>query len=421
MKENLFVDLNDGSCCNNVQVVVNKAAIKNVNFGSSVRASGVVALTPRDQLEIKVGEDFKVIGDCPPLQGFPFAARHSYPPEYIREHLQFRSRVSSFNSMLRVRNVAQLTINQFLNDERFIRIDTPVLTANDCEGGGETFAVRPDNEKLLKEMQKEGVAREDAFFDRKVFLTVSGQLHLEAMAHGAGDCYTFGPTFRAENAKSPVHLSEFYMLEVEQCFIRDLSSHLAFVEHFINEVTGRVLDLCEEDISNCQKQNKERSVDFSWVRKPIPILTYKEAADILEANRDQLKVPFEFAEGLAKDHELFLCKRLQGPVFVVDWPLAMKPFYMRPNPEDTSLADAYDLLVPNIGELIGGSVREDNYERLRKKVPEGLEWYSDLRRYGGIQTAGFGMGFERFLQMILSVHNIRDVIPYPRYPHSCSV
>lgn len=420
MKENLFVDVNDGSCCNNVQIVVNKDQIKSVNFGSSVEASGTVALTPREQLEIKAN-DFRILGDCPPLEGFPFAARHSYPPEYIREHLQFRSRVSSFNSMLRVRNRAQLIINQFLNDENFIRIDSPILTANDCEGGGETFLVRPDNYVLLKEMQKEGVALEEAFFDHKIFLTVSGQLHLEAMAHGAGDCYTFGPTFRAENAKSPVHLSEFYMLEVEQCFVPNLLTHLQFVEKFINEVTGRLLDESPEDIANCQKQNKTKTVDLDWVGKRIPVLSYKEASEIVKKNKDQLKVPFKFEEGLAKDHELFLCKHLKGPVFVVDWPNEMKPFYMRENPESSGLTDAYDLLVPNIGELIGGSMREDNYEKLKGKLPEGLDWYADLRKYGGIPTAGFGLGFERYLQMILNVHNIRDVIPYPRYPHSCTV
>lgn len=420
MKENLFVDVNDGSCCNNVQVVISKETIKSVNFGASIEAQGVVALTPREQLEVKA-TNFKVLGDCPPLDGFPFAARHSYPPEYIREHLQFRSRVSSFNSMLRVRNCAQLIINQFLNEENFICIDTPILTANDCEGGGETFSIRPDSVQLLKEMQKEGVALEDSFFDRKIFLTVSGQLHLEAMAHGAGDCYTFGPTFRAENAKSPVHLSEFYMLEVEQCFVPDLSSHLQFVGKFINEVTGQVMARCPADIANCQKQNKGKEVDLSWVGKEIPVLSYREAAAVLEQHRDQLKVPFDFVEGLAKDHELFLCRHLRGPVFVVDWPSEMKPFYMRQNPENPSLTDAYDLLVPNIGELIGGSMREDSYEKLMQKIPEGLEWYSDLRKYGGITTAGFGLGFERFLQMILNVHNIRDVIPYPRYPHSCTV
>lgn len=420
MKTNLFVDLNDGSCCSNVQVVVDKEMIKSVNFGASVHATGVVALSPRDQLEVKA-TDFKILGDCPPLDGFPFAARHSYPPEYIREHLQFRSRVSAFNSMLRVRSAAQSIINQFLNQQNFIRIDTPILTANDCEGGGETFAVRPDNAKLLKEMRKEGVALEDAFFDRKVFLTVSGQLHLEAMAHGAGDCYTFGPTFRAENAKSPVHLSEFYMLEVEQCFVPDLRSHLEFVEKFINEVTGQLLERSHDDIANCQKQNKDKPVDFAWVGKSIPVLTYSEAAELVEQNRDQLKVPFNFEEGLAKDHELFLCRHVNGPCFVVDWPSAMKPFYMRQNPSKPDITEAYDLLVPNIGELVGGSVREDSYERLVAKIPEGLEWYSDLRRYGGIPTAGFGLGFERFLQMVLNVHNIRDVIPYPRYPHSCTV
>lgn len=420
MKEMLFVDVNDGSCASNMQVVVRKDAVRNVNFGSSIEASGIVALTPREQLEIKA-TDFSIIGDCPPLQNFPFAARHSYPPEYIREHLQFRSRVSNFNSMLRVRNSAQLIINQFLNDHSFIRIDTPILTANDCEGGGETFSVRPDNVKLLKEMQKEGVAMEEAFFDRKIFLTVSGQLHLEAMAHGAGDCYTFGPTFRAENAKSPVHLSEFYMLEVEQCFVPDLQSHLAFVENFINSVTQQVLDKCAADIANCQKQNKTKEVDLTWVGKKIPVLSYKEAAEIVQAHKDQMTVPFVFSEGLAKDHELFLCRHHKGPVFIVDWPSDMKPFYMRQNPENPQLTDAFDLLVPNIGELIGGSMREDNYHKLISRIPEGLEWYSDLRRYGGIPTAGFGLGFERFLQMLLNVHNIRDVIPYPRYPHSCTV
>lgn len=420
MKENLFLDLNDGSCAKNIQVVVSKDHIRNVNFGSSVEASGELALSPRNQLELRAKE-IRIIGNCPPLDGFPFAARHSYPPEYIREHLHLRTRVGSFNSMLRVRSAAQLAISHFLNENKFIKIDTPILTANDCEGGGETFTVRPDNEALLKEMVREKVPLQDAFFDQTVFLTVSGQLHLEAMAHGVGDCYTFGPTFRAENAKSPVHLSEFYMLEVEQCFVPDLVGHLDFVERFVTSVTKDLLQNSRDDIENCHKQVKSKTADFSWVEKRIPIISYKEAAEILSRHSDKLSVPFEIDEGLAKEHELFLCSHLSGPVFVVEWPLAMKPFYMRPNLRDPSLIDAYDLLVPNIGELIGGSLREDDYERLKRKLPAGLDWYAQLRKYGSIPTAGFGLGFERFLQMLLSIHNIRDVIPYPRYPHNCSM
>lgn len=420
MKDNLFLDVNDGSSCKNLQIVIDKINVKNVNFGSSVETTGVLALTPRGELELK-SDSLCIIGNCQPLHGFPFAARHSYPPEYLRETLHFRSRVSTFTSMLRVRHSAQFLINQYFNENKYVQIHTPILTGNDCEGGGETFTARPESSQLLKQMVRDKTPIEEAFFDKRVFLTVSGQLHLEAMAHGIGDCYTFGPTFRAENAKSPVHLSEFYMLEVEQCFVTNLKDHLKFVQKFFLETTKRVIDKNTEDMANCRKQTKLKDDDFSWIEREIPILSYKEAAEILVKHSSELKIPFDIVEGLAKDHELFLCEFLEGPVFVINWPTAMKPFYMRQNSENLKITECYDLLVPRIGELIGGSMRENCYDRLKRKIPEGLDWYLDLRRFGSIPTAGFGLGFERYLQLLLGVTNIRDVIPFPRWAHNCSM
>uniref|UniRef100_A0A1B0DLQ8 asparagine--tRNA ligase n=1 Tax=Phlebotomus papatasi TaxID=29031 RepID=A0A1B0DLQ8_PHLPP len=421
MKKTSFVDIVDGSCASALQVVLGKNLSDSVDvvFGSSVEVSGVIGSTPKKQLELRA-EDYRVIGNCP-AEGFPFAARHSYNSDYVREHLHLRSRIAPFAAMLRVRNAAQRAIVDFLHTEGFLQIHTPILTASDCEGAGEVFRVRPDSQELLKGMQKEEIPLEEAFFDCRTYLSVSGQLHLEAMAHGIGNCFTFGPTFRAENNKSPIHLSEFYMLEVEQVFTSSLSDCILLISRMVRSVTEKLLDTCSDDISVCHGESKGNLFEWLGDSKEFPILTFQEAVEILQRNSDRLKVPIDPKEGLMKSHELFLTDFCCSPVFIVDWPAALKPFYMRPTDHNPTLVSALDFLVPRIGELIGGSLRENDYERLKEKIPAGSEWYLNLRRFGGIPTAGFGMGFERYLQYLLNVHNIRDVIPFPRWPHSCSL
>uniref|UniRef100_A0A182PRQ9 asparagine--tRNA ligase n=1 Tax=Anopheles epiroticus TaxID=199890 RepID=A0A182PRQ9_9DIPT len=423
MKGNLFVDINDGSGPQNFQLVINKEKGIDTAYGCSVDACGVIATTPKNQLELHV-ESLTEVGKCPLTEGYPFYPKKSYPPEYIRNHLHLRSRVSSAASTFRVRHEATRAFNEYLHQGGFVQIHTPVLTSNDCEGAGEAFLVKPLNEELLKGMAKENVPFDHAYFDRATFLTVSGQLHLEAMSHGLDKVYTFGPTFRAENCKSNIHLSEFYMLELEEAFMDKLEELTERVEDMLKCVTRSVLDRSAADLSLVRKlTSKEVEVEegFQWIHKPFPRLTYEEAMDILQANEGRLKSPVCRAEGINKEQELFLVEHCQGPVFVCLWPKAIKSFYMRENADNPLLVDAFDLLVPHVGELVGGSVREDSYDRLQRKLPnfDVLQWYLDLRKFGSVTTAGFGLGFERYLSWMLNVHNIKDVIPYPRWAHNC--
>jgi asparaginyl-tRNA synthetase len=325
------------------------------------------------------------------------------------------------NSTWRTRHQAAKLFRDYLNDENYTEINTPILTSNDCEGAGETFLVRPANQELLKNMVKQNVSLENAYFDHATFLTVSGQLHLEAMSHGLGNTYTFGPTFRAENCKSPIHLSEFYMLEIEKVFVDSLDDLIEVTESIVKSVTRKLLDNCQEDI--LKVRNQKSLEDFDWLEKKFPIVKYEEAIRILAKNQSELKSKVDFQEGISKEQELFLVKHFKCPVFVIDWPISIKSFYMREKKSEPGIVEALDLLVPHVGELVGGSVREDDYDRLKDKLPnlESLNWYLDLRKYGSVTTAGFGLGFERYLQWILNIHNIKDVIPFPRWAHNCSL
>jgi asparaginyl-tRNA synthetase len=423
MKELLFVDINDGSSISNLQLVCNKSDKEKLAFGASVHASGILSETPKGQLEVQVAQ-LKILGDCP-IESYPFVARQSYPNEYIRQHLHLRSRVNKFSSIFRCRHNLTSIINNYLNNQQFIQINTPILTSNDCEGAGEVFFVKPDNNGLLKTMKRNDTqSPEEIFFDSKVFLTVSGQLHLEAMAHGLSKVYTFGPTFRAENSKSPVHLSEFYMLELEESFIVGIEDVASTITDLMKSVTRDFLDKSGDEIVNINRSEKSFKLEenFKWLDKEFPLISYKEAIEVLVKNKSKLKKSVKPEDGLSKEQEIFLAKHFGGPLFVVDWPKEMKSFYMRQKKQEPGIVEALDFIVPNIGELAGGSVREDDYETLKSKLPqpEALKWYLDLRKYGGVTTGGFGMGFERYLQFLLNIHNIKDVIPFPRWAHNCS-
>lgn len=301
-----------------------------------------------------------------------------------------------------------------------------MIPANDCEGAGEVFKVQPDSENLLKTMRrKESDKLEDIYFDQKVFLSVSGQLHLEAMAHGLSKVYTFGPTFRAENSKSAIHLSEFYMLELEESFIESLDDVIATISKMFKSVSQEFLDKCDDDVTRVNRMSKDFNLEqhFKWLQSEFKVLTFREAFSIIEANKDKLRRPPNFDDGLTKEQELFLADHCQGPCFVIDWPKSQKSFYMREKPENPEIVEALDFIVPRIGEVVGGSVREDNYETLRAKMPaeDSLKWYLDLRKYGGVKTGGFGLGFERYLQFLMNIHNIKDAIPFPRWAHNCSM
>ncbi|KAG4079973.1 hypothetical protein HA402_006285 [Bradysia odoriphaga] len=417
MKNLIFVDVNDGSSSRNLQTVIKRDEQRKPGYASSVYAKGVLSQTPKGQLEL-IADDFQIINACD-IGEFPFQARKSYPPDVIREHLHLRSRVGGFSSMLRVRHHAAASFHNYFNGTGYSQIHTPIISSNDCEGAGEIFTVKPSSVALLKKMAKEGVSVDDSFFGRKVFLSVSGQFHLEAMCHGLGDVYTFGPVFRSENSRSTIHLAEFYMIEAEKCFVDSIDELMRAIEDMMKTVTRDVLDKCEEDIVNASP-NRCRG-DYSWLDKPFPAISYAEAIDVMGRNADKIQSKVNFDNGINKEQELFLVKHFGTPVFVVDWPKSLKPFYMKQNQQNPNNVDALDFLTSSVGELVGGGVRENDYDRLSSSVPQGTKWYLDLRRFGGVPTAGFGLGFERYLQLLLSIPNIKDVIPFPRWAHHCDM
>ncbi|PSN35927.1 putative asparagine--tRNA ligase [Blattella germanica] len=426
MKNNVFVDITDGSCSRNLQIIISKSEHpEKLTFGAAIDASGSLVKNNNGQIEL-VAKEINVIGPCG-TDGFPFAPRKSYNPDYIRQYLHLRPRTNKFGALLRVRDAACSSVNDYFHDNGYIQIHTPIITSNDCEGAGEVFSVRPDSEQLLKEMTREGSSLEEAYFNSKAFLTVSGQLHLEAVVRGLSKVYTFGPTFRAENSRTRLHLAEFYMIEAEAAFIESLTDLLKIMESMIKDVITAVLDKCADDIQMLNSSYENKDVVSNLLQKPFEVMTYDEALNILERHQENFGVQAWRGKSLGKEHELFLVKHAgECPVFVIDWPAEIKPFYMKSSTEDASKVSAIDLLTPQVGELCGGSLREDNFSILQDKLlklnlQETLNWYLELRKYGNIPSGGFGMGFERFLQLILGIPNIRDTIPFPRWPHNCKL
>ncbi|XP_030758301.1 probable asparagine--tRNA ligase, mitochondrial isoform X2 [Sitophilus oryzae] len=317
-----FCDINDGSTVKHLQVVLQDKSNIKITVGSSVQAFGTVCKSPKGVNEIEA-KNITVIGECDIEKGYPFAPRKQYAPEYIREYLHLRPKTKKFSSVLRVRHGATLAFHNYLDRNGYVCVQTPILTSNDCEGAGEVFKVVPDNNNLLKSMAKENVNIEDAYFDKKSFLTVSGQLHLETAAHALKQVYCFGPAFRAENSQSRHHLSEFYMLELEKAFLTSLDNLLEITEDLIKGVTKHLLDRYTDDIYVCT-ENKH---NFSWVDKKFKVLTYFEAADIVT---NKLSKPLKYKGAFSKEHELALTEYFENiPVFVINWPKLEKPFYMK--------------------------------------------------------------------------------------------
>ncbi|XP_023300149.2 probable asparagine--tRNA ligase, mitochondrial [Lucilia cuprina] len=423
LKNNIFLDINDGSTAQKFQIVLPKTeAIKSITAGSLVKASGKVQLAPHGHYELHA-QEVDVIADGHLTDGFPFSPKQQHAPEYVRDYLHLRSRIDVVAATMRLRHKAQKALHDFMDQHDFVQINTPVLTTNDCEGAGEVFTVQPDSQELLKQMSRPEVPLDHSYFDSKVYLTVSGQLHLESMSYGLGNTYCLGPAFRAENCKSPLHLSEFYMFEAELVYLDHIQQLCSFIEQMLKETTKQLLDNNAQDVEFCQKKNLGEAVTFDWLNKPWPVLSYKEALAIIVENKKKFKTAVTPNEGFSKEQELYLVEHCKSPVFVVDWPAEQKPFYMKQSREDPSLVHALDLLMPTVGELCGGSLRESDEKILRNhpQLPQGLDWYLELRKFGGLPTGGFGMGFERYLQLLTGVKNIRDVISFPRYPHSCKM
>ncbi len=419
-----FIELNDGSCFKSTQIVFERAKITNydeiakTNVGASLIVKGVVELTPANKqpYEIKA-EEIQVEGQSTP--DYPLQKkRHSV--EFLREIAYLRPRTNLFGATFRIRSEAAIAIHKFFNDRGFVYVHTPILTGSDCEGAGAMFQVTTLDMSKAKSAGEPDY-KED-FFGKKAALTVSGQLNAETYAMAFGNVYTFGPTFRAEHSNTTRHAAEFWMIEPEMAFC-DLAGDMDVAEAMVKYVIEYVMDSCADEIEFLNqfvdKGLKERLTHVAssaFVR-----LTYTEAIEILAKNADKFDDKNIFwGKDLQSEHERFLTEQVfQKPVFLTDYPKEIKAFYMKQNADGKTVAAA-DLLVPGIGELVGGSQREDDYNKLYTRIqelgmnPEDYSWYLDLRKYGGTTHSGFGLGFERMVMYLTGVSNIRDVVPYPR-------
>ena len=420
-----FIDLNDGSCFKGIQIVFEAEKVANYkeiagqNVGAALSVTGELLLTPEAKQPFEIqAREITVLGASTP--DYPLQKkRHS--PEYLRTIAHLRGRTNLFSAAFRIRSAAAFAIHQFFNGRGFTYVHTPLITGSDCEGAGEMFRVTTLDPKNPPLDADGNVDFSQDFFEKPTSLTVSGQLEGECMAMAFGRIYTFGPTFRAEKSYTPRHAAEFWMIEPEIAFA-DLQDDMELAEAMIKHIIRYVLDTCPQDIDFLNqfvdKGLKERlelvaGSDFARV-------TYTEAVEILKKNNDKFEYKVDWGTDLQTEHERYLTEKVFGkPVFVTDYPKEIKAFYMRLNDDGKTVA-AVDLLAPGIGEIIGGSQREERYDVLVSRMEElGLRqedywWYLDLRKYGGCQHAGFGLGFERMVMYLTGISNIRDVLPFPR-------
>lgn len=420
-----FIEVYDGSKFGSLQVVAEnhlRPEFEKLTTGSSVAITGTLVESPgqKQNFELKA-ETIEIFGDCP-AEEYPLQKkRHSF--EFLRSIAHLRPRTNTQGAVTRVRNALAFATHQFFQDRDFVYIQTPVITTADTEGAGEQFLVSTINFDQPPRHSDGKVDFTQDFFSKPAHLTVSGQLNAETMACALTDVYTFGPTFRAENSNTTRHLAEFWMMEPEMAFC-DLKGNMDVAEAYVKAMIQALLDKCPEDMEFFDQfvekgllERLKNALDNDFAR-----LTYTEAIEILEKCGKTFEFPVKWGIDLQSEHERYLaeehCKR---PVFLINYPAAIKAFYMREN-EDGKTVAAMDLLVPKIGELIGGSQREERYERLEKKIisfglnPDDYWWYLQLRKYGTVPHAGFGVGFERLILFATGMENIRDVIPFPRYP-----
>lgn len=420
-----FIELNDGGCFKSMQVIIQESKLENYkdvvkqNVGASIIVKGKVIETPDAKQPFEVNAD-EVIIEGTSSPDYPLQKkRHSL--EYLRSISYLRPRTNTFNALYRVRSVAAYALHTFFNERGFVYAHTPIITGSDCEGAGEMFRVTTLDDKNPPLNEDGSVDYSQDFFGKLTSLTVSGQLEGECMALAFGKIYTFGPTFRAENSNTARHAAEFWMLEPEIAFA-DLNDDMDLAEDMIKFAIKYVMEKCPDEIKFfndfydkdlIERLNFVANSDFGKV-------TYTEAIELLEKNKDQFEYPVYWGCDLQTEHERYLTEKIfKKPVFVIDYPKEIKAFYMKLNDDNKTVA-AMDLLVPGIGEIIGGSQREDRYDVLKAKMEElGLnmenyDWYLDLRKYGGTQHAGFGLGFERFIMYLTGISNIRDVLPFPR-------
>ncbi len=429
-----FIELNDGTFLKNLQIVfqnnlANFEALTKLSIGSSIRVEGELIKSPAAGQAFEVrAESIEIISLTPedyPLQ----KKKHSF--EFLRTIPHLRSRTNTFSAVFRLRSVLAYAIHKFFQEKGFIYLQSPIITSSDCEGAGEMFQVTTLNLNKLPKDEKGGINFNEDFFGKKTGLTVSGQLNGEAFALAFNKIYTFGPTFRAENSNTARHAAEFWMIEPEIAFA-ELADNMNLAEEMIKYLINYARQNCPAEMEFFNKfidKELERRLDLV-VKSNFERLTYTKAVDILKNSKEKFNYPVEWGIDLQTEHERYLTEKVfNKPIFVTDYPAKIKAFYMRLNEDDPSAQSgagktvaAMDLLVPGVGEIIGGSQREERPEVLEKRMKdsglklEDYRWYLDLRRFGGVKHAGFGLGFERAIMYLTGMTNIRDVIPFPRTP-----
>ncbi|ERP38848.1 asparagine--tRNA ligase [Chitinivibrio alkaliphilus] len=420
-KNILFIEINDGSCLENLQVVcdhrVNSfSEIATVKTGASLSVSGKLVMSPASGQRVELqGQIVHIYGRADAT--FPLQKK-GHSMAFLRTMPHLRPRTNTFSALTRVRSALSQAVHRFFDQRRFVYLHTPIITANDCEGAGELFQVTTRKETEVAESPD---SYEQDFFGKKTFLTVSGQLEGEAYATAVGKIYTFGPTFRAENSHTSHHLAEFWMIEPEASFY-ELGDVMNLAEDFLRFLCGELLSVCAEDLSFFDSRIcpgvRERLEKIQETL--ICRVSYTEAVASIQEADTTFETALSWGMDLQKEHERYLTEVLYGaPVIVYDYPRELKPFYMKVN-DDTKTVAAMDLLVPHVGELIGGAERESRLEVLVEQMarckidPKAYDWYLDLRRYGSVPHGGFGVGFDRLVQFVTGMKNIRDVIPFPR-------
>lgn len=423
-----FIELNDGSCLRNLQVVVDAAVegyeqtIRQVTTGSSVSVVGVLKESPGKGQRVELhAESLQLIGTADPAE-YPLQKK-GHSMEFLRDIAHLRPRTNTFGAVARVRNQICWSIHSFFQKRGFLYLNSPIITTSDCEGAGEMFQVTTLDLSMLAQRQVDQINWKYDFFGKPASLTVSGQLEAETYATSVGDCYTFGPTFRAENSNTSRHLAEFWMVEPEMPFY-ELTDNMDLAEEFIRSIVNDVLEHCAEDMEFfAQRIDKGVMARLETIRsRQFMRVPYTDAVEIILQSGRDFEYPVQWGSDLQTEHERFLTEEhFRQPVILYDYPRTLKPFYMRCN-DDGRTVRAMDVLVAGVGEIIGGSQREERLDVLGQRMLEcGLDpadywWYTDLRRYGTVPHSGFGLGLERAVLLITGMANIRDVIPFPRTP-----
>ena len=425
-KEFGFIDFSDGTCFNHLQIVYDKdnnnfEEIQKMLVGCAIEVEGTIVESQGNQeFELKAN-NIKLLGDCPaeyPIQ----PKRHTR--EFLREVAYLRPRTNLFQAVFRIRSVAAQAIHNYFQDNNYVYVHTPLITTTDCEGSDQMFKITTLDLNNVP-MKDKKVDWSKDLFNKQAFVTGTGQLHGEAFAMAFKKIYTFGPTFRTENSNTKTHANEFWMIEPEIAFC-DLNGLMDIEESMLKYVVNYVLEHCDDEINFCdsfvEKGLKEKLTKL--VNSNFTRITHKEAVDILLKSKEKWEFTPSYEDDIAKEHEKYITEHFNGPVFITNWPKDIKAWYMKLNDDNKTVA-AVDLEVPGAGELMGGSQREEDYDKLMKRCKEmnidtdTVDWFCNLRRYGGCYHAGFGMGFERLLIYLTGVENIRDVIPFPRTPGNC--